>query len=122
MKNFVLMYEERIHLDFKHMNLNNYVGRTQKRFQSMENEAHINYLGEGQWNVPLPDKNSRILPVWTLSRPLTNNLLISSETTEKNLWMITDKNMQKLLKIVFGMNHRIIFFESTEKKISLSAD
>ena len=31
--------------------------------------------------------------------------------------MITDKNMQKLLKIVFGMNHRIILFESTEKKI-----
>ena len=31
--------------------------------------------------------------------------------------MITDKNMQKLLKIVFGMNHRIILFESTEKKL-----
>ena len=50
------------------------------------------------------------------------SLLISSKTTEKNLWMITNKNMQKLLKIVFGMNHRIILFESTEKKISLSAD
>ena len=45
------------------------------------------------------------------------SLLISSKTTEKNLWMITDENMQKLLKIVSGMNHRIILFESTEKKL-----
>ena len=46
-----------------------------------------------------------------------NNLLISSKTTEKKLQIITDKNMQKLLKIVFEMNYRNFCVECTEKKL-----
>ena len=87
----------------------------------MENEAHINYLGEGQWNVPLPDKNSRILPVWTLSRPLTNNLLISSETKKKFVNNHRQKHVEITKDCLWNelQNHCV---ESTEKKNSLSVD